>query len=134
MILLEKASIYLKDNDNCSFCKMQKEEIIHLVRNVEHVTLLWKIIEEMLKRHNIVSRNFNINITAALELKQNTSRKLFLLNFCFLVARNYIWNCRANDNKPNFKAYLYQLEKYYQMECSENENLRNETLFQTINL
>ena len=25
-----------------------------------------------------------------------------------------------------FKAYLYQLEKYYQMECSENENLRNE--------
>ena len=35
-----------------------------------------------------------------------------------------------------FKAYLYQLEKYYQMECSENENLRNKikAMFPSFNL
>ena len=128
--------IKIKDNKNCSFCKMQKEEIIHLFWSCEHVTLLWKRTEEMLKRHNIVSRNFNINITTALGLTQSTSRKPFLLSFCFLVARNYIWNCRTNDNKPIFKSYLCQLEKYYQMECSENENLRNEikAMFPSFNL
>ena len=35
-------------------------------------------------------------------------------------------------------SYLYQLEKYYQLECSEKENPSNEietvSLFQTINL
>ena len=67
--------IKIKDNENCSFCKMQKEEIIHLFWNCEHVTRLWKRIEEMLKRHNIFSGNFNINIATALGLKQSTSKK-----------------------------------------------------------
>ena len=54
-----------------------------------------------------------------------------LLSFCFLVARNYIWKCRANENMPTLKAYIHQLEKYYHLECFENEKLRNEikTLF-----
>ena len=115
---------------------MAKEEIIHLFWNCEYVTLPRKKIQEMLKRYNIVSGNFDLNITTALGLKQSISRKPFFLSFYILVARNYIWNCRVNDNKPIFKAYLYQLEKYYQMECCENENLRNEikAMFPSFNL
>ena len=106
-------------------------EIIHLFWLCEHVTPLWNRIEKMLKRQNIVPINFSIDITMALGLKQSTLKTNSLLSFCFLVARNYIWKCRANENKPTLKGYLYQLEKYYQLECSENENLRNEikTLF-----
>ena len=128
--------IKIKDNENCSFGKIQKEEIMHLFCNCEHVTLLWKRIDKMLKRQHNASRNFNINITMVLGLKQSTSRKHFLLSFCFVVARNYIWNCHTNDNKPIFKAYLYQLKKYCQMECSKNENLCNEikAMFPSFNL
>ena len=53
-------------------------------------------------------------------------KKSSLLSFCFLVARNYIWKCRANENKPTFKAYIFLPEKYYQLESFQNENLRNE--------
>ena len=123
--------INIKDTENCSFCKTQKEEIIHLFWNCEHVTLLWNSIETMLKQQNIVPINFSIDIAIALGLKQSLSKINFLLSSCFLVARNYIWKCRANENMPTLKAFLYQLEKFYLLECSENEKLHNEikTLF-----
>ena len=84
--------IKIKDNENCSFCKMQKEEIIHLFRNCEHVTLLWKGIEEMLKRLNIVSGNFDIKITTALGLKKHfySASALLWLEIIYRIAAQTI--------------------------------------------
>ena len=71
---------------------MQKEEIIHLFRNCEHVTLLWKGIEEMLKRLNIVSGNFDINITTALGLKKHfySASALLWLEIIYRIAAQTI--------------------------------------------
>ena len=83
--------------------------LLHLLDRYATPALLWKRID----RRNVKTTEHCIR-----KIWYKHSRKPFLLSFCFLVARNYIWNCCPSDNKLIFKAYLYQLEKYYQLKLS----------------
>ena len=118
--------IKIKNSESCTFCKTQKEDITHLFWYCECAASLWYQIEIMIKQLNIVSNNFNLDIVTALGLRKNKSKGKFILSFCFLVVRYHIWRCRANETIPTFKTFLSQLERFYQLECSENKSLKKD--------
>ena len=86
----------IKNSKSCTFCKTQKEDIIHLYWYCDRVASLGNRIEIMIKQQNIVSNNFNLDIVTALEFKKIISKGKFVFIFCFLVARYYIWRCLVN--------------------------------------
>ena len=118
--------IKIKNSESCTFCKTQKEDIIHLFWHCERVASLWNRIEIMIKQLNIVSNSFNLDIVTALGLKKSISKEKFILSFCYLVARYYIWRCRVNESMPKFKIFLCQLERFYRLECCENKRLKKD--------
>ena len=62
--------------------------------------------EIMIKQQNIVSNNFNLDIVTALGLNKSILKEIFILSFCFLVARYYIRRCCVNETMPTFKTFV----------------------------
>ena len=59
--------IKIKNIESCTFCKTQKEDIIHLFWYCDQVASFWNRIEIMIKQQNIaVSNNFNFDIVKVL--------------------------------------------------------------------
>ena len=85
----------IKDNDLCSFCKTEKESLIHL---------FWSF-KELLVSQNLALRTYNLSLNIVLGLRPDKSKNKQKLNFNFLVARYYIWSCRTRNLSPEMKHF-----------------------------
>ena len=106
-----KLSIPNKNNitqdPNCSFCTNHPENLIHLFWNCTIVATFGKNLTEKLKQVNLMTTGYSKHTAIYLGLRPDTSKFSLQQNFCFLLARYYIWSCRANKKVPDFNNISY---------------------------
>ena len=93
------AKIKIKQDPNCSFCHNHHKNLIYLFWDCEIVSAFWENMTGKLQQCNLISINYQKNISIYLGLRPDTSQFSLQLNFCFLLAR-HIWNCRASNKTP----------------------------------
>ena len=115
----------IKDNDLCSFCKTEKESLIHLFWSCRVVSTFWQNFKELLVSQNLALRTYNLSLNIALGLRPDKSKNKQKLNFNFLVARYYIWSCRTRNLSPEMKHFSVFLACYNSLKtgAASNDNL-----------
>jgi len=53
-----------------------------------------------------------------LGLRPDTSKFSHQLNFCFLLARYYIWSCRVNKKIPILTTFFMSLKSQFRIESN----------------
>ena len=109
--------IGIKDTPQCSFCKEEPEKLIHLFWLCPKTVSFWQSIITWLNHRKIIPDNYSVANIVALGLRPDSSRYHGQVNFCFLLARHYIWLCKAKENLPRLKGFIQYLKSMYTIEA-----------------
>ena len=110
--------INIKQDPSCSFCTNHPENLIHLFWNCTIVATFWENLTEKLKQVNLMTIDYSKHTTIYLGLRPDTSKLSLQLNFCFLLARYYIWSCRVNKKIPTLTTFLVSLKSQFRIESN----------------
>ena len=103
--------INIKDNEQCNFCRKEKETLIHLFWTCSETNLFWQDFKQWLTNRTEFSNALNLSPSLVLGLKPDDLHRKHQ-NFYFLVARLFIWVCKIckmRNNLPkieNFSPFL----------------------------
>ena len=92
--------IDIRPEDLCTFCRDERESLIHLIWSCRKTNSFWKLFQDWLIKNLILLKpNSSLSSAAVLGLKANffSNTKQY---FYFLVARYYIWTCRTRETNP----------------------------------
>jgi len=101
--------INLKDNEQCTFCKKDKETLIHLFWTCDITNFFWQEFKQWLINRGELSETFNLSPYIILGLKPNDNKKL---NFFFLVTRYFVWICKTRNTSLEIKSFPLFLSHY----------------------
>ena len=101
--------INIKQDPSCSFCTNHPENLIHL---------FWENLTEKRKQVNLMTIDYSKHTAIYLGLRPDTSKLSLQLNFCFLLARYYIWSCRVNKKIPILTTFLVSLKSQFRIESN----------------
>ena len=87
----------LRDDDKCSFCNKETENLIHLFWRCEKTKNFWDSLFKWMQSCQLSLGEHNyLHINTALGLRQDRSKHKLQINFCC-----YIWLCRSKEHPPN---------------------------------
>ena len=101
--------INLKENEQCTFCQKDTETLIHLFWTWSVSTLFWRDFKQWAVNHEELSNTVNLMAYLVLGLKLNKNRRL---DFYFLVARLFLWICKARNTFPKIENFSLFLSHY----------------------
>ena len=109
--------IGINQDPNCSFCRTTAKNLAHLFWHCPNVQTFWP--ELGLK--SLLISTLHLETTRMISffflgLKSDTSKFSLQINFCFLLARHYIWGCRTCNRTPQLKMLLKTLQCRYKIE------------------
>lgn len=110
--------IDIKQDPNCTFCTNHPENLIHLFWNCTIVATFWETLTEKLKQVNLITIDYPKHAAIYLGLRPDTTKFSLQLNFCFLLARHYIWSCRVNKKIPVLTTFLVSLKSQFHIESN----------------
>lgn len=93
------------ENDLCTFCKKERETIIHLFWQCEIIQEFWQLIQNIYS--HIITNQLDIKLII-------TGSKNALLCTLIFIAKRYIYECRFKEKNPEireFKAKLNYIQK-----------------------
>ena len=102
---LNKIHVGIRSDDLCTFCRDERESLIHLFWSCRETNLFWKNFQDWLIKNFIsLKPNSSLSSVAALGLKANffSNTKQY---FYFLVARYHIWTCRTRETNPKIEGF-----------------------------
>ena len=107
----------LRDDDKCSFCNKETENLIHLFWRCEKTKNFWDSLFKWMQSCQLSLGEHNyLHINTALGLRPDRSKHKLQINFCCLIAKHYIWLCRSKEHSPNLNNFLLYLKHIYQIE------------------
>ena len=107
----------LRDDDKCSFCNKETENLIHLFWRCEKTKNFWDSLFKWMQSCQLSLGEHNyLHINTALGLRPDRSKHKLQINFCCLIAKHHIWLCRLKEHPPNLNNFLLYLKHIYQIE------------------
>ena len=107
----------LRDDDKCSFCSKETENLIHLFWRCEKTKKFWgSLFKWMRSCHLSLGEHNYLDINTALGLRPDRSKHKLQINFCCLIAKYHIWLCCSKEHRPNLNNFLLYLKHIYQIE------------------
>ena len=107
----------LREDDKCSFCNKETENLIHLFWRCEKTKNFWDSLFKWMQSCQLsLSEHNYLHINTALGLRPDRSKHKLQINFCCLLAKHHIWLCRSKEHPPNLNNFLHYLKHIYQIE------------------
>ena len=113
-------------SDECSFCRKEKETLLHLFVRCSEVSTLWEEISQLIKRNyddqaeiSLSARNIVLNAIVA--------KKRHIANFICLVAKQFIYRQRCLKKSIGvniFKEHLWNIQRLEKYIAMKNGKLR----------
>jgi len=102
------------ETDLCIFCEEEIEDLKHIFLDCEVIKMFWQKLNIWMKRKLQLSVNFNTTEI----LFGSLSEPLLIVDIIYLIAREYIYNCKQGEHFPN----IHTLEKkIYQIQNIERD-------------
>ena len=100
--------IGIREDNNCTFCNNEKEDLMHLFWQCEKTTIFWQNLSSWLQSCQILKLQ---------------------INFCCLLAKQHIWICRLRELHPTQNNFLIYLKHIHLLENKTQVTLKNGSLF-----
>ena len=96
-------------SEACTFCKKQKETIIHLLYECDKVNKLWKALTKWCKYYLSIDIEFTMPVVIFNYHGKNSS----VVNLFIVVLKQYIYAAKCFKEKPIFTAFIAKLSYWY---------------------
>lgn len=100
-------------NENCTFCSLEKETILHLFYSCTKVKQIWKALKRWVKHFYSLEITFSAANILLLRYKGRMSK---LINTLFLITRFYIYRCKAQNSRLNFSDLAVDFVRHKNIE------------------
>ena len=114
---------YLKSTENVLFA-MKRKRIWRIYFGNAEKTKIFGIISIWLQSCQILQPGSYLDMTTALGLTPDSSSFKLHINFCCLIAKNFIWICRSKECFPIHNNFLFYLRHIYQLENKTPHNTK----------
>ena len=94
---------------------------MHLFWQCEKTTIFWQNLSLWLQSCQILTTENNLHLETALGLKPDSSNFKLQINFCCLLAKQYIWICRLRKLHPTQNNFLIYPIAYASRALTETE-------------
>ena len=126
-------SIKIKDTDICSYCP-EEDNINHfflLCLNCNNFWVYFNTWWHSLTRTHLLDLTLIENLQDCILLGfPNNNNATPALNYCIILAKYYIYNCKINQNNNlDFYTYLVNLKHRLKIEKQITDNIKNTTFF-----
>ena len=108
-LIYDFGKLNLKDNEQCTLCQKDTATLIHLFWTCSVSTLFWQDFKQWAVNRGELSNTVNITAYLVLGLKLNKNRRLPVY---FLVARLFLWICKARNPFPKIENFSLFLSHY----------------------
>lgn len=117
---LEKCN--LASSSLCDFCNMHTETIKHLFWDCQHVQAFWAPFNNLIQSY---FTDFRITyLSICFGVQENINNNL-LINFCILLAKQFIFKSKYKNITPSFESYKKLVNKTRILEkviaCKKNK-------------
>ena len=116
--------IGIREDNNCTFCHNEKEDLMHLFWQCEKTTIFWQNLSLWLQSCQILTTENNLHLETALGLKPDSSNFKLQINFCCLLAKQHIWICRLRELHPTQNNFLIYLKHIHLLENKTPSNTK----------
>ena len=99
-------------DDKCTFCKLERETLYHLLFSCPHCQTFWNSFETLW--FSSTEENLHLSLQNVVVGILRPSRPL--LNYLLLIAKLYIWDCRRNQILPNITGFKFKVRLKYEVE------------------
>lgn len=100
----------LKETDKCRECRMYQETIAHLFWHCGNVQRFWRQVESKFRIRERLSFQ-QVICGVGNQLAQSDS-----LDIIILLAKQFIWNCRAREMQVTFQAFMDHVKQFSRLE------------------
>ena len=102
--------IGIEGNPNCSLCIEEPGKLHHLFWSCPKVASFWHNLTAVLTLFNVTPKHHTIDMLVALSLKHDSSKNHGQINFCYLLARNYLWISKRKKIVSKVKGFQQNLK------------------------
>ena len=106
-IFAQKIGIY--HTQLCTFCGLEPETLTHLFSDCTFSLRFWSEIKMWLEAR--LRENISLN---RLEIMLGHDKNV--INLCTIAGKSYLYLCKTNNNRPEFKNFITHLSNIEQME------------------
>ena len=103
----------LASSDKCSFCKTERETILHLFWECPQSNRFWLDLSQFLTANGVLQSDIEINLEAVIFGGEKIGK---LINLILLVAKRYLYNVKMNKGLPQLNIFKTVLYNYYKVE------------------
>ena len=118
----------VSQSDNCNFCEVEKESILHYLWECIQVQEFWSRLLQWIKSKCKHCDKVRLTTELILFGKDNKNKTDKALDTIILNAKYFIYKCRINKIKPTIENFqrelknIIQCEKYsYYIQMKENK-------------
>ena len=105
------------DSEKCTFCLKETEHLLHLFWTCEKTQSFWNSLFSWLQSGRIIEKDSrSLEADAALGLRPDNSKYELQINFCFLIAKYFIWICKLKECIPKLNDFLSYLRHFFKIE------------------
>lgn len=104
------------DDNLCSFCREQRDSVVHYMVECEHTKIFWRDLEHFLKEKCGNCERLSINKMLVLFGCAENTRTDEGFDSILLYAKYYIYKSRINHVRPNLQSYLSELKYRHDVE------------------
>ena len=109
--------VELRDDDKCTFCNKEVENLMHLFWRWEKTKNVWDSLFKWMQSCQLPLGELNyLLVKAALGLRPDRSKHKLHINVCYVIAKHSIRFCRLKEHPPNWNNFLLYLKHIYQLE------------------
>ena len=109
-------NIGIKDNDKCTFCHNERENLIHLFWECEKTKSFWADVSTWIKSSQMPSEKSQLTLETTLGLRPDSPDYKLQINFVCLTAKYFIWLCHSKGQDPTIGRFLHFIKQTYEIE------------------
>ena len=102
----------LSENDKCTFCREEKESLLHLFWECSHTHKFWNDVFNLMTEHGLLS-NTDRNMSDIILGKDGEST---LVNLIILIAKRYIYSAKISKSVPYVSVFKKSLKLHFKVE------------------
>ena len=106
-----------KDSEKCTSCLKETEHLLHLFWTCEKTQSFWNSLFSWLQSGRTIAKDSrSLEADAALGLRPDNSKYEIQINFCFLIAKYFIWICKIKECIPKLNDFSSYLRHFFKNE------------------
>ena len=103
-------------NNNCNFCKKEKDSIFHYLWQCQIVQTFWEEFVNFLKDKCENCDRLSLNAILVLFGTDNKIKTDEGFSYILLRAKFFIYNCRIKKIQPNIRGFIQELQYIYKID------------------